>query len=167
LNTAYLLLGSNEGNRAQQLQEATDMIVSRAGVLHSCSALYETAAWGRTDQPDFLNAAICIRTSLDATQLLLLIQDIEAVFGRQRTVVWGQRTLDIDILFFNDEVISLPELQVPHPHLQNRRFVLTPLAEIAAALRHPVLHQSVAELLQQCPDTLEVRPAGHLRQHQP
>lgn len=124
------------------------------------SALYQTAAWGLEEQPDFFNGAICVETSLDAIELLHEIRTIETDMGRQRTVKWGQRTLDIDILFFNQEVIETPDLTVPHPRLAERRFALVPLDEIASDFVHPVLRKRVSELLLECPDMLEVSRIG-------
>jgi len=157
MNAVYLLLGSNEGDRRRWLQLARTAMAEKAGRIVHASAIYETAAWGVTDQPDFLNQAICIYTALDPQSLLQAVQETEMTLGRQRTVKWGQRTLDIDILFFGDRVIDLPALKVPHPYLAERRFALQPLAEIAPELIHPVLQLSVAQLLAACPDPLAAR----------
>ncbi len=157
LNTVYLLLGSNEGNRLDWFDKAMTLLSADGCRLVEQSAVYETAAWGKEDQPDFLNMALCIATTRPPLALLELTQSIEAQLGRQRTVLWGQRTLDIDILLYNNEVVDTPALRVPHPQLQNRRFALVPLADIAATIVHPTLHKSVAALLADCPDTLPVR----------
>lgn len=156
-NTVYLLLGSNEGNRLEWFEKATLLLQDARCRIISQSAIYETAAWGLEDQPDFLNMALCVETTLNPQGLLALTQNIEALLGRQRTVRWGQRTLDIDILLFNQDIIDTPQLKVPHPQLQNRRFALIPLADIAPAYIHPVFNKSIATLLQECPDNLEVR----------
>ncbi len=153
----YLLLGSNEGNRAGWLQQCIDMLEEKCGVIIAQSGIYETAAWGLEEQPDFLNMAVCLSTPLSPGSLLVAIQDIEKKLGRQRIVKWGQRTLDIDILFFGNEIINIPGLIVPHPYIQQRRFALAPLQEIAPALVHPVFKKSVTTLLEECPDPLEVR----------
>ncbi len=118
--------------------------------------LYETAAWGIEDQPPFLNIALSLETSLSPEALLQLIREIEAASGRQRAVIWGQRTLDIDILFFGASVIDTAELVIPHPHLAGRRFALVPLCDIAPHFMHPVLGQTCSELLLACPDPLQV-----------
>ncbi|MDO7851493.1 2-amino-4-hydroxy-6-hydroxymethyldihydropteridine diphosphokinase [Hymenobacter convexus] len=156
--TAYLLLGSNLGNRAALLAFARQELAASAGKITAASALYETAAWGREDQPAFLNQALALRTELSAQELLAHCLATEQKAGRERLERWGSRTLDVDILLFNDKIIDEPNLKVPHPRLPERRFALVPLAEIAGAARHPVLKLHVAELLAQCPDLLAVRP---------
>ncbi|MDR3681733.1 MAG: 2-amino-4-hydroxy-6-hydroxymethyldihydropteridine diphosphokinase [Flavipsychrobacter sp.] len=156
MNKVYLLLGSNAGNREVLLQEAANQIADNCGKIVVESSTYQTAAWGMENQEAFLNKVLQINTQLQAEILLKNLQTIENNLGRQREVLWGPRTLDIDILFFNHEVISLPDLKVPHPFLQKRRFTLVPMAEIAPAMVHPVLHKTIAELLEECTDTLEV-----------
>lgn len=156
MNETYLSLGSNEGDREACLNQAISMVTERCGKLVQRSSVYETVAWGLEDQPDFLNLVINIRTEFQPLELLHAIQQIEQDMGRQRKVKWGQRTLDIDILFYNDDVITLPELSVPHPYLQERRFTMVPLNEIAPQKLHPVLHLSMKELLEKCPDHLPV-----------
>ena len=156
-NTIYLLLGSNEGDRLRQLNSAVYYLtlhLARGPVIRS--AVYETAAWGIEDQPSFLNLAIRMNTAHPPEDVLTAVHQIEQSFGRQRTVQWGQRTLDIDILFYGDEIIRQPKLIIPHPEIQARRFALAPMAEIAPELMHPVLKQTMAELLLQCTDPLPV-----------
>lgn len=157
MNKAYLLLGGNEGNRYKWLDKGLTLIEEKCGNISLQSPMYETAAWGLEEQPAFLNMAVCVETTFRPLQLLKQVQEIEAELGRQRTVKWGQRTLDIDILFYNDEVIDLPELKVPHPFLQERRFALVPLNDIAAEKVHPVYKKNIADLLSECPDKLEVK----------
>ncbi|MEI9946012.1 MAG: 2-amino-4-hydroxy-6-hydroxymethyldihydropteridine diphosphokinase [Chitinophagaceae bacterium] len=121
------------------------------------SSLYETAAWGKEDQPSFLNQALEIETALATQQLLKQLLKIEKKIGRVRKEKNGPRVIDIDILLFNNDIINENDLKVPHPELQNRRFALTPLAEIASNIIHPAFKKSILELLKLCPDTLEVK----------
>jgi len=157
MNRTYLLLGSNMGNSQELLTDAIYQIKKHTGKLIRSSALYSTAAWGNTDQPDFLNQVIVIETQQSAAETLQSILSIEKKMGRVRTVKNAPRIIDIDILFFNKEIIDQPDLIVPHPEIQNRRFVLIPLNEIAPGFIHPVLNKSVQHLLKQCKDPLNVK----------
>lgn len=154
---AFLGLGTNEGDREQLLKAAIDEIGAKCGRLMAVSAVYETAAWGLTDQPDFLNMVVEVETVLTPLELLDTLQGIEADLQRVRVVRWGPRTMDIDVLFYGDEVIATERLTVPHPRITERRFVLVPLAEIAAHFIHPGEGKNVADMLNECTDTLEVR----------
>ena len=156
MNKAYLLIGGNLGNREENLSKAVDLINEQCGNITKTSSLYETAAWGVTEQPSFLNQALEISTSLNAKQLMRKALAIEKTMGRVRKEKFGPRIIDIDILFYENEVHDLSFLKIPHPELQNRRFALIPLAEVASTLRHPVLKQSISELLAKCPDELNV-----------
>lgn len=158
MNRVCFLLGSNEGDRVATLNQAIKLMEEAGVIIRSRSLLYQTAAWGLTEQPDFLNMAIYAETELTAVDLLQVIGEIEVELGRQREVKWGQRTLDIDIIFFNEDIVNFADLTIPHPHMQDRRFVLMPMAEIVPDWQHPVLHKSVAELLEECPDKLPVIP---------
>jgi len=157
MRTAYLLIGGNLGNRKDNLLKATSFIIEQCGALTRSSSIYETAAWGIADQPSFLNQALEISTSLNARQLLRKILKIEKEMGRIRKEKLGPRIIDIDILLFENEIHDLRFLKIPHPEMQNRRFVLTPLAEIESGIMHPVLKKTIAQLLEECPDNLEVR----------
>jgi 2-amino-4-hydroxy-6-hydroxymethyldihydropteridine diphosphokinase len=157
MNHTYLLTGGNLGHRMENLQAAATLIQQQVGKLTAQSSVYETAAWGKVVQPDYLNQVLAVETSYSATGLLPILLQIEKQLGRVRQEKYGSRIIDIDILFFNEEVIHLPDLIIPHPQLQNRRFVLTPLFEIAPAYVHPVLKQTVAELLNACSDPLNVK----------
>jgi len=153
---AYLLLGSNIGDRAAHLEQARSTLAATAGAIVAASAFYETAAWGLEDQPAFLNQVLAIRTALDAPALLAACLATEQQAGRERMQRWAARTLDVDILLYGDAVIDTPTLSVPHPALPGRRFALTPLAEVAPQLVHPQLGQTISELLANCPDLLAV-----------
>jgi 2-amino-4-hydroxy-6-hydroxymethyldihydropteridine diphosphokinase len=153
---AYLLLGSNLGDRAAYLRQAQQTLASTAGSIIAASAYYETAAWGVEEQPAFLNQVLAVRTALSAPELLAACQAAEQQAGRERLQHWGARTLDVDILLYGQAIINTPTLVVPHPALPERRFALVPLAEIAPQLLHPQLHQTVAALLAHCSDPLAV-----------
>ena len=120
-----------------------------------CSSVYATEAWGKTDQPQFLNQVIEVDTKLDPHALLDKILATEKILGRSRKERWGPRTIDIDILLYGNHVLNTPSLRVPHPELQNRKFTLAPLREIAPDLVHPTLNKTVAELDDTCPDPLK------------
>jgi 2-amino-4-hydroxy-6-hydroxymethyldihydropteridine diphosphokinase len=156
MNKAYLLIGGNMGSRKQNLAEARALIDVYCGHITLASSIYETAAWGVTDQPAFLNQALEIETELNAKQLIRRILKTEKKMGRIRLEKMGPRIIDIDILFFNQSVYNYPFLHLPHPQLHNRRFALLPMAEIAPGLLHPVFEKSILQLLDECPDTLAV-----------
>ena len=134
MNQAFLLLGGNIGNRKENLANARSQLGKKCGSALVASRLYETAAWGKADQPAFLNQALKLGTSLAAAELMNTILEIELQMGRRRDEKYGPRIIDIDILLFNDEIIDLDFLKIPHPRMQDRRFVLVPLAEIAAGV---------------------------------
>jgi 2-amino-4-hydroxy-6-hydroxymethyldihydropteridine diphosphokinase len=160
MNKAYLLTGGNLGNRRENLAAARKLLEKQCGEIAAASSFYETAAWGKTDQPAFLNQALELKTSLNARQLIRRILKIEKLIGRVRKEKLGPRAIDIDILFFNNEVHDLRFLKIPHPEMPNRRFALTPLAEIAPDRQHPVLKKTIAQLLDECPDESGVKKAA-------
>ena len=156
MNKAYLLIGGNLGHRERNLSTAREFIEQYCGPVIQASSLYETAAWGEIDQPWFLNQALEIETGFTAEQLIKQVLEIEELMGRLRKEKYGPRIIDIDILLFNNEQYDLPFLKIPHPEMQNRRFALTPLAQIAADIQHPVFKKSISQLLKECPDKLGV-----------
>jgi len=151
-NKVFLLTGSNVGDSSALLNEAKLAIKKQVGEIEAASHLYKTAPWGNTNQQDFLNQVLAVNTNLSAYDVLKTILNIELSMGRIREEKWAPRTIDIDILFFNTEIIQQENLIVPHPLLHQRRFTLVPLAEIAPYYVHPILHQTNTQLLQQCPD---------------
>lgn len=157
MNKTYLLLGSNMGNSEQQLVIAIKNITRQVGNIIRKSKRYSTAAWGNNDQPDFLNQVIIVETKLTALQTIDIILDIEKKIGRVRTKKNAPRLIDIDILFFNKEIIAEKNLNVPHPQIENRRFVLIPLNELSPNFKHPVTHKTIHQLLNDCADTLDVK----------
>lgn len=144
---AYLSLGSNLGDRERNLRDALDLLAGPGLRVVRVSSFYETEPLEVRDQPWFLNAVAEVETELFPKQLLARIQKVEQQLGRKRTAPKGPRTIDIDILLYGSAVIDAEELQVPHPRLAERRFVLEPLAELAPDLRHPVSHRTVTEML--------------------
>ena len=155
MKNAYLLTGSNIGDRLQQLNKAARLINEKAGSLQRLSSVYETEAWGITDQPSFYNQALHITTLLEPAQLLTTLLCIEEEMGRVRKEKFGPRIIDIDILLIDSLIVHTPSLIVPHPFLQERNFALQPLAEIAPLLVHPLLNTTIEELIRLSTDTLE------------
>ena len=153
-------MGGNLGDRHELMALAKKEIGQHCGTILHSSRIYETAAWGKEDQQPFLNAALEVRTALSPEGVLGAINSIEALLGRQRDEHWGARTMDIDILFYDDRIIDNDQLQIPHPRLQARRFVLTPLCDIAPDMMHPVLQKSIRTLLEECTDPLPVTVIG-------
>jgi len=153
MSIAYLLSGSNLGDRAANLQSAMALIMEHAGKITGYSAVFESPAWGFEHPAPFLNQAIEIETSLSAELLLSTLLGIERKCGRKRSGGgYEARTLDIDILFYDDIIIETADLSIPHPRLQLRRFALLPMSVIAPGLQHPLLGKSIRELLDECPD---------------
>ena len=156
MKRVFLLLGSNQGDRKAALDTACDTLNESAGKIVRRSSIYRTSAWGNTDQPDFYNQAIEIATPLSPDDLLKTCLEAETRMGRKRLEKWGERLIDIDILFYDNVVLSHETLQVPHPHIPFRRFTLAPLAEIAPDFVHPSLDKSITQLLDECQDPLAV-----------
>jgi 2-amino-4-hydroxy-6-hydroxymethyldihydropteridine diphosphokinase len=154
--TYHLIIGSNLGDRVAQLSLAKKLIASKVGQLKKESAVYETQPWGYEDQPWFLNQVLEVSTKEEPGEALRIIKNIEVEAGRNPGEKWHARHIDIDILLCGDNIINDHELAIPHPHLQERNFVLIPLMELAPELIHPVLGKTIEELYLDCRDTGEV-----------
>lgn len=157
MNSVFLLTGTNLGNREENLAVARKLIKDQCGTIINTSSIYETAAWGKTDQPGFLNQALELETLLNAKQLIRRILKVEKQMGRLRKEKYDPRIIDIDILLFNNDVYHYDFLIIPHPELHNRRFALIPLAELSGEIVHPVFKTSIDILLKNCTDNLEVQ----------
>jgi 2-amino-4-hydroxy-6-hydroxymethyldihydropteridine diphosphokinase len=158
--TVYLSLGSNLGDRAKNLRDATAALGNAGVSVVRVSSVYETEPVDYLDQPWFLNCAVETETELSAPDLLRALRAIEAQMGSKKLIAKGPRLIDIDILLYGNEIVDMPELQVPHPRLHLRRFVLEPLAQIAPNAQHPVSRLSISELLALTPDKSAVRVAA-------
>ncbi|SMD32397.1 2-amino-4-hydroxy-6-hydroxymethyldihydropteridinediphosphokinase [Reichenbachiella faecimaris] len=156
MSQCHLLLGTNIGDKKHNLLQARELIIARIGKIIKPSAIYQTSAWGKEDQDDFLNQVLAIETEQSPEVLLGKCLDIEKDLGRVRFEHWGERLIDIDILYYGDQVITSQRLTVPHPEIQNRRFTLVPLVEIAPEYKHPKMNQTNKDLLGLCTDPLEV-----------
>lgn len=156
MGSVFLLMGSNLGDRLNHLLEARHEISRQAGKIITASGVYQTEAWGNRSQPDFYNQVIEIEPVYEPHATLLLLLDIEKKLGRVRLEKYGSRVIDIDILFWNKEIIDQPDLIIPHPQLQHRRFVLVPMVEIAPTFIHPILNKTSLQLLDECTDELSV-----------
>jgi len=151
MSIAYIGIGSNLGKRKGNCKKAIGLLKEQHLTIIKQSSMIETEPWGREDQPAFINMAVSVKTTLQPATLLDLLKELETSMGRTATVRWGPRIIDLDILFYDDLVIEEPDLSIPHPHIEDRTFVLSPLAEIAPDLIHPVLNKSIKELLTECP----------------
>lgn len=156
----FLLLGSNLGDRESYLKKAREEIVATIGSVVRISSIYKTIAWGVENQPDFLNQVVQVNTQLNPNDLLVQALAVEERIGRIRELKWESRVIDIDLLFYDQQIISLDHLKIPHPHIPQRRFTLEPLAEIAPAFIHPILKVSIMALLRRCEDTSTVEKTG-------
>jgi 2-amino-4-hydroxy-6-hydroxymethyldihydropteridine diphosphokinase len=155
-NGIFLLLGSNEGDGRQNLEQAERRIGAHAGKVVARSSVYKTEAWGLTRQADFYNRVLEIGSPHSPERLLEIVLTIEKDMGRVRREKWGPRLIDIDMLFYGQQIRNTPTLVVPHPGIPERRFVLVPLGEIALEFVHPVLKKTIGELLAECADRLAV-----------
>jgi|SRR6185437_5197622 len=158
MNKVFLITGGNIGNRKKNLDTAAALIEKHIGHIIQSSKIYETDAWGITNQPTFYNQVLIVESKFKAQKVIQTILKIEEEMGRVRTIKNAARIIDIDILFFNDETVNEQNLIIPHQEIANRRFVLMPLDELAPKMIHPVLKKSVEELLSVCKDPLKVAP---------
>jgi 2-amino-4-hydroxy-6-hydroxymethyldihydropteridine diphosphokinase len=157
MHKVFILLGSNMGKRRTFLSKAKQLIVAEAGTITAQSSIYQTAAWGNTKQQAFLNQVIVIKTKQEPDALMQTLLNIEQQLGRIRTQKFGPRTIDLDILFYDILVTKTKWVTIPHPAIQDRRFVLVPLAELSPRKIHPVYQQTVTSLLKNCSDNLAVK----------
>ncbi len=153
VSNVYFSIGSNVGETHLNLTRSIELLEARVGVLVAKSSFLVTKPWGKTDQADFLNAALWFETTLLPYEILSVIQDIENQMGRIRMQKWGERLIDIDILLIDDCVVYGDILTIPHPFLHERLFVLIPLFEVNPELFHPVLNLSISELLKRLNNT--------------
>jgi 2-amino-4-hydroxy-6-hydroxymethyldihydropteridine diphosphokinase len=152
----FLGLGSNSGNRIANVVSAAEMIHKNVGKIAKKSKLYETQPWGNTAQDNFINQVLMINTTLDPRDLLMELTKIERALGREKKEKWGPRTIDVDILFYGKRVVRDKGLEIPHPELHKRAFVLAPMMEIAAEWEHPLLKKTIDVLYMDCGDDSEV-----------
>lgn len=154
MSDVFLLFGSNLGDRFKIIAEAVDQIQFVVGDIHKASSVYESAPWGFTHENEFLNKVILISTSQTPREILHSVQNIEKSLGRVRNELstYSERTIDIDILFYDDLVMNEEDLKIPHPLLHKRRFTLKPLVEIASTYVHPLFNKTMQQLLEECPD---------------
>jgi 2-amino-4-hydroxy-6-hydroxymethyldihydropteridine diphosphokinase len=155
-NEVYISMGTNLGNRTENLKMAIRAIELQLGIIIKQSSIYETKPWGKADQPDFLNQVILIHSTKLPRDCMHILSAIENEMGRKREEKWGARIIDLDLLYVNESIIHTEELTLPHPGIPKRRFVLTPLAEIAPDFIHPELKKDQKTLLHECQDLLEV-----------
>ncbi len=152
----FLSLGGNLGNTREIFEGAYPLIEKKIGKISVYSSIYQTQAWGPIPQADFLNQVLLVNTSLKAEDCLVEILEIEREFGRERKERWGPRTLDLDILYYGDKVIAESNLSIPHPRIAERKFILTPLAEIAPTFTDPASRKTMVTLLADCSDKGQV-----------
>jgi len=157
MNDVFLLLGSNLGDRHLFLIQAIGHISHDLSPVLKISSVYETQSWGKTDAPDYLNQVLFLQTDYAPEEVLKRILAIEILLGRRREEKWGSRTIDIDILFYGQEIINMPDLKIPHPELHKRRFTLEPLSQIAPEFMHPVLKKNILQIKNDLEDDLIVK----------
>ncbi len=152
MNIVYLQLGSNIGNRVEQLESAIYEIKAQIGDISKLSKIYESSPWRVDGQPNYLNQILEVKTEINPDMLLSMLLNIENLLGRKRVEKWGERLIDIDIIFYNNDIIETADLCIPHKHMHERKFVLVPLCEIAGDYFHPRYNKRVTDLLAECTD---------------
>ncbi len=155
-NKVVLSLGGNIGDVKSIFLKTIELLNERVGLVELISPIYKTEAWGVENQADFLNQVLLLSTHLQAKEVLTACLKIEVELGRIRKEKWGERVVDVDVLFYNDAIFNSKELTVPHPFIQERNFVLVPLVDILPEYQHPVLGESMVELKNKCNDKLQV-----------
>ncbi|MEC8693283.1 MAG: 2-amino-4-hydroxy-6-hydroxymethyldihydropteridine diphosphokinase [Bacteroidota bacterium] len=156
-NNVFLSTGSNQGESIRILETANSLIEKQIGSIHCASPMYKTAAWGKTNQPDFINQALWVKTIFSPLLVLKKLNDIEKNLGRVRFERWGPRRIDIDILYFNNQHINLEKLQIPHPEIAQRNFVLAPMMDIVPKFKDPLVKLSIEELWNQRTDKSSIQ----------
>ncbi|MBI5098467.1 MAG: 2-amino-4-hydroxy-6-hydroxymethyldihydropteridine diphosphokinase [Nitrospirae bacterium] len=149
MSTAYIGIGSNLGYREDNCERAIKLLIANGIMVTKRSSMTETEPWGVKEQPNFINMAVEIKTGLTPDELLRLLKNIEVDVGRLPTSHWGPRIIDLDILLYDDVIMKTPDLEIPHPGISEREFVLKPLAEIAPDKMHPIFKKSIKDLLLQ------------------
>jgi 2-amino-4-hydroxy-6-hydroxymethyldihydropteridine diphosphokinase len=152
----FLLLGSNLGDREKYLTDALQQLEVQQLKILKYSSVYSTEPWGMTEQDGFLNVAVQMESEMNAFEILEHVQKVELNLGKEKIIKWGPRTIDIDLLYFNGEIIETDKLVVPHPEIQNRSFTLVPMIDLDPDFVHPVLKKSQVQLLNECTDSLAV-----------
>lgn len=157
MNGIYILLGSNMGNRLEYLREAEQLLIKRGIQIMDESSIYETEPWGKKEQGWFLNVVLRIDTSKDADDLLAILLEVEQKLGRIREEKWGERCIDIDLLYYHDQSLETEALQIPHPGISDRRFTLIPLVEMCPLEEHPLTRLTQVQMLANCEDELDCK----------
>lgn len=157
INIVWLGMGANLGDPKSQFEKVYQLLEERGIKILRQSSLYDTKPWGKTDQPDFVNQVLKVQTSLSPLRLLGALKAIERILGKTKAEKWSPRLIDIDLLFFNDQIFELPDLIIPHPLLHLREFCLDPLIELEPDLRHPLLNKTVSELREDLSYSQELR----------